>query len=469
MEFLNRTDELAALEDLWTAREARFFVLWGRRRVGKTELLTHFAEGRRALYFEATDTTELAQLRSLSQELALASGDELLAQEPLTSWRSALTAIARFASSGERTLVVLDEFQFLAVRQRELPTLLNVWWRRTGRRLPLVLVIAGSEVSFFRDDVLAGAMYGRRDGQLQLTPFDHRAAALFTPGYSPEDRIRTYAVCGGMPYYLARFTDDRPLAENILENVLRHDGFLHQEADLLLRQELRDPGQYFSVLEAIARGATRNSQIAALTGLDTAQTHQHLAVLERLQLVEQRRPVTASPRSKRTSYAIRDGFLDFSFRFVEPYRSRLRTRADAERHLRTTVLPQLDMFVSRSCWERVCRDHVLRNEEGAHDVGAWWGKVRVSSRQTEERELDVVAVGAGGAVVATGSCKWTNAPLDYGEEELLTELERAVPGADDVKRHWFFSRSGFTDRMRQLAGAEPDRVRLVTPADVYAD
>jgi len=469
VEFLNRTDELAALEDLWTARDARFFVLWGRRRVGKTELLTRFASGRRALYFEATDATEPVQLRHLSQELALAGGDELLAQQPLTSWTAALAALARFASKGERTLVVLDEFQFLATRQRELATLLNSWWRRTGRKLPLVLVIAGSEVSFFRDDVLAGAMYGRRDGQLQLTPFDHSAAALFTPGYTPKDRIRTYAVCGGMPYYLARFSDDRSLAQNILENVLRRDGFLHEEADLLLRQELREPRQYFSVLEAIARGATRNSQISALTGLDTAQTHQHLAVLERLQLVEQRRPITAGPRSKRTSYAIRDGFLDFSFRFVEPYRSRLRTRADAERHLRTTVLPQLDAFVSRPCWERICREHVRRHEPDAHDVGAWWGKVRVTSRHTEERELDLVAVGRGGEVLATGSCKWTNAPLDYGEEELLSELERAVPGAERVRRHWFCSRSGFTDRMRRLADDEPDRIRLVTPADVYAD
>lgn len=469
MPFLNRTDELAALEELWDARDARFFVLWGRRRVGKTELLTHFADGRRALYFEATDATEPLQLRNLSQELAAASGDELLAQQPLTSWSAALAAIARFASGGERTLVVLDEFQYLAARQRELATLLNRWWRTTGRRLPLVLVIAGSEVSFFRDDVLAGAMYGRRDGQLRLTPFDHRAAALFTPGYSAEDRIRTFAICGGMPYYLARFSDERPLADGILRNILQRDGFLHEEPDLLLRQELREPGQYFSVLEAIARGATRNGQIAAQTGLDVAQTRQHLAVLERLQLVEQRRPVTAGPRSKRTSYAIADGFLDFAFRFVEPFRSRLRTRADAERHLRMTVLPQLDAFVSRSCWERICRDHVQRHEPEAANVGAWWGKVRIAARKTEEREIDVVAIDADGQVIATGSCKWTNAPLDYGEEAILAQLEPSVPGAERVRRHWFFSRSGFTDRMHELAKAEPERIRLVTPQDVYAE
>lgn len=467
--FLNRTDELAALDDLWNARDARFFVLWGRRRVGKTELLTHFAAGRRALYFEATDATEPAQLRSVSQELAAASGDELLAEQPLTSWSAALAAIARFAEGGERTLVVLDEFQFLAARQRELATLLNRWWRTTGRRLPLVLVIAGSEVSFFRDEVLAGAMYGRRDGQLQLTPFAPRDAALFTPRYSAEDRVRTFAVCGGMPYYLARFDDERPLADNILVNMLQRDGFLHEEPDLLLRQELREPGQYFSVLEAIAHGATRNSQIAAFTGLDTAQTRQHLAVLERLQLVEQRRPITAGPRTKRTSYAISDGFLDFSFRFVEPFRSRLRTRDDAMRHLHMTVLPHLDQFASFPCWERICRDHVLRHEPDAAHVGAWWGKARVAARRTEDREIDIVAVGPDRDVIATGSCKWTNAPLDVAEETLLTQTESFVPGAERVRRHWFFSRAGFTARLRELAAAQPDRIRLVTPDDVYAD
>jgi AAA+ ATPase superfamily predicted ATPase len=467
MDFFNREDDLAALEDQWAARDARLFVLWGRRRVGKTELLTRFAEGRRALYFEATDATELVQLRNLSEELAQASGDELLAQQPLTSWRAALAAIARFASTGERTLVVLDEFQFLAMRQRELETLLNSWWRTTGRRLPLVLVIAGSAVSFFREEVLGGAMYGRRDGQLQLTPFDHRAAALFTPGYSAQDKVRTYAVCGGMPYYLARFSDGLSLEENILRNVLQRDGLLHEEADLLLRQELPDPRQYFSVLEAIARGATRNSQIAARTGLDTAQTYQHLAVLDRLGLVEQRRPATASATSRKTSYAILDGFLGFYFRFVEPYRSRLRTRADAERHLHMTVLPQLDAFVSKPCWERLCQEHVRRNEDVA-TVGSWWGKVRVGPRQSEEREIDVVAVGADGGVVATGSCKWTNARLDYGEETLLTQLETFLPGAEDVQRHYLFSRSGFTARLKRLAEAHPERLRLVTPEDLYA-
>ena len=467
MRFLNRIDELAALEEQWEAKDARWFVLWGRRRVGKTELLNRFVAGKRALFFGATDTTELSQLRALSEELAAVSGNSLLASQPVTTWEAALAAIEQFASGGERTVVVLDEFQFLAERQTALETTLNNWWQRIGRRLPLMLVIAGSEISFFRQEVLGGKMYGRRTGQLQLVPFDHRSAALFTPGYSAEDKIRTYAICGGMPYYLEMWSDSNTVEENILHSILYRDGLMHEEAELLLRQELPDPRQYFSVLEALARGRTRNNEIVQYTGLDKAQVHQHLRTLERLGLVELIRPVTAGPTSLKTSYAILDGYLHFYFTFVEPYASRLRSRAEAERHLRQTVRPRLDAFVSRPAWERICREHIRNEETDATAVGSWWGNVRLAPRQSERREIDAVALGSDGGVIATASCKWTNASLDYSEEALLTQLEAALPGDERAPRHYFFSRSGFTPRMHALAESEPERIRLVGPEDLY--
>jgi hypothetical protein len=466
VDFFDRTDDLAALQDNWGAADARFYVLWGRRRVGKTELLSHFAEGKRALHFEATDTTERDQLRDLTTELARVTGDALLAEQPLASWEAALAAIERFAS-GQRTMVVLDEFQYLAERAPALGTLLNRWWRQTGRKLPLVLVIAGSEVSFFEGAVLAGQMYGRRTGQWQVTPFGYRDAALFVPGYSPEDRVRTYAVCGGMPYYLERFDDSVPLAENILHHILRRDGFLHEEAELLLRQELDDPTLYFSVLRSIANGRTRNSQIADSAQVSPGRASQLTTVLERLQLVEQRRPVTAGPRAKKTTYAILDGFLGFYFRFVDPYRSLLRTRSGAEQHLEQTVLPNLDHFTSKPTWEAICRTH-LAAAEGAAAVGSWWGQVPTGNgRRTEEREIDAVALGPDRQVTAVGSCKWTNALVGVDEERLLGRLEAALPGAPGRARHYLYSRSGFAPPLRDLADAEPDRIRLVTPVDLY--
>ena len=467
MEFFNRVDDLATLQDHWdaAASEGQFFVLWGRRRVGKTELLNHFARDKRAFYFEATDTTELTQLRNLSEELAQTSGNELYREAPFPSWTAALEALAQYV--GDRpTLVVLDEFQLLAARQRELATLLSTWLRKTGRHLPVLFIIAGSEVSFFRKEVLGGQLYGRRTGQLQVRPLSQGDSALFVPGYSPEDKVRTYAVCGGMPYYLQTFDDARPLRENILGNILYRGGLLHEEAELLLRQELSDPLNYFSVLEAVARGATRTSQMAAKTGLDVPQVSQTLRTLERLELVEQRRPATSSATSTKTSWAILDGFLNFYFRFVEPYRSRLRTREDAARHLQTTVLPQLDHFVSKPAWELICQQHMLHAED-AKTVGAWWGKVRVQERRTEEREVDAAAIDLDGHVIALGSCKWTNAPLGRGEETFLTQMQAHIPRAENADRHYFYSRSGFDESLRRLASSDPARYKLITPDDLF--
>jgi hypothetical protein len=154
-------------------------------------------------------------LQDLTAELARISGSEVLATQPLTSWEAVFAAVAQFVGT-QRTLVVFDEFQLLAKQSPELETVLSRWWRTTGRELPLVLILAGSELSFFEDHVLAGQLYGRRTGQLKVAPFLAREAALFHPGYHHEDRVRTYSVCGGVPYYLERFTDDRPLADHLL-------------------------------------------------------------------------------------------------------------------------------------------------------------------------------------------------------------------------------------------------------------
>lgn len=145
MQFLNRADELTLLQERASSDSAELLVVYGRRRVGKTELLSHVASSQRALYFEATDSVVADQLLDLTGELARTSGDTLLAAQPLTSWDAALVAITQFVGD-VRTMVVLDEFQYLAGQSPELETILSRWWRTTGRQLPITLILAGSEL-----------------------------------------------------------------------------------------------------------------------------------------------------------------------------------------------------------------------------------------------------------------------------------------------------------------------------------
>jgi AAA+ ATPase superfamily predicted ATPase len=465
VEFLNRADELEMLRRRLAGDRAELLVVYGRRRVGKTELLTHMASEVRSLYFEAADTVKPDQLQDLTAELARVSGSEVLAAQPLTSWEAALAAVAQFVGT-RRTLVVLDEFQLLAKQAPELETVLSRWWRTTGRALPLILVLAGSELSFFEDQVLAGRLYGRRTGQLKVLPFLAREAALFHPGYSAEDRVRAYSVCGGVPYYLERFSDDRPLAEHLLAEVFERTGLLHDEAELMLRQSIADPANHIAVLRSIAHGHNRNNEISQRTRLEPGHVTKILNSLQRLGLVDRLRPITASPRTKKFAYRISDQFLRFHYRFVEPARSQLRTNALAAAYLGDTVLPQLDHHASQA-WEDICQEFVLRNVPGVRAVGRWWGQVPAGKGpRTEGREIDVVGVDAQGKPLVIGMCKWTSTDVDFDELNLLDRLAPHVDGHAPTVQRFIFSRNGFSGRLRSFAADDPN-LTLVAPADVY--
>jgi uncharacterized protein len=464
--FLNRTHELERLQLRWDSGEAQIFTLWGRRRVGKSALLLRFAEDKRHVYFEATSGTRSDQLSDFSDRLAQATGRTALSAH---SWREALDAIADWAREGP-VLVVLDEFQHLAREQRDIGSTINVWWRERGEQLPIFLVLCGSEVGFFEREVAgySATTYGRRAGQLRLRPFRPEDVALFLPEWTPEQRVAAYAVFGSMPYYLAHVRPEQDLAENILNLVLVSDGLLHEEARLLLGQELTDAGGYFSVLRAIAAGQTRVSQIATRTGVrgGAMRVSQMLDVLQRMWLVQRIVPVTvANPeRSRLTRYRISDPYLRFWFRFVLPSHDRLMDPASAYRHLQRRVLPQLDDFISAPAFEEVCQSW-LRRETDAAAAGRWWGKVREISDKAQrnvDRELDAVAVNDDGRVIAVGSCKWTAGALPYGEKAKLEALATHIAPHDPPPDLYFFARSGFARRLIEEAKGD-SRIRLVTP------
>jgi uncharacterized protein len=472
-QFLNRETELALLERCWRSDRAEFVVLYGRRRVGKTELLVRFAEGRRALVLEATDVRTADQLRDFAgvyvDALDLGSLDVRI-----DSWERALGMVAEAAQT-ERTLVVLDEFQYLARQDTELGSLLSRWWRSVGRTLNLVLVLAGSDVTFFNDEVLGATapLHGRRTADYRLLPFAARDAPLFTPSWGVEDHVRAFAVWGGVPHYLSLLDPDATLAENILRTTLLPGAPLQREAEYLIRMEsrLRDVALYGSILRALAAGKTTPSEIAGrLGGIDVGNLTRQIERLEDVGLVRQVRPLIAA-RKGAVRYQIADPFLRFWFHFVAPATSRLATEERAERYLERVVLTQLDEFVAKPAFEEVCQADMLRRLDAA-TVGHWWGPVTEKRRDrggktTVEREVDGVALDDAGSVIALATCKWSRSPVGVSELNKLRRVAEAIaPGA--TLTYLVYTRSGVDDRLAAEHEADPDGIRIVTPADLYA-
>jgi AAA+ ATPase superfamily predicted ATPase len=341
--FVGRERELAFLEELWASGRPELFVLWGRRRVGKTELLQRFCQEKRAVYFLAAQVREKDNLRAFKSALSEALDDPLADRIDFPDWGAAL-AYAVEKAGGERLALVLDEFPYLCEANKGLPSELQRFWDTKGKKSPLLLVLCGSQVAFMEKEVLAerSPLFGRRTGQRRLEPLEPAETLPFFPRWEMRERVLAYAVLGGMPAYLGRFDDRRTLAENLARETLRPEAYLFEEVQFLLRSELTSPATYASILAAVAQGARKLSEIALEVGVDSTTANKYLSVLRELHLVEREVPLSdPNPlRSRRGSYRIADRFLAYHFRHLVPNLSLIHAGRGA-RVLEESVLPDL--------------------------------------------------------------------------------------------------------------------------------
>jgi AAA+ ATPase superfamily predicted ATPase len=345
--FIGRERELDVLAELADSGRAELFVLLGRRRVGKTELLQRLCRDRRAVYFLAAQVRDRDNLRAFQRALQEGLRDPLFENVEFPDWAAALTVAAERAGD-ERLIVVLDEFPYLCEANRGLPSLVQRFWDQHGKDSSMMLVLCGSQVSFMEREVLAerSPLFGRRTAQRRLEPLAPSATLAFFPNWSRTDRLTAYAILGGMPAYLRRFDTNRSLDENLMREVLRPEGYLFDEVQYLLRTELQNPATYNSILGAIAQEAERVGDIALTVGVDSPTANKYLHVLRELRIVERTVPLTdADPlRSRRGVYRISDRFLSFHFRHVQPNLSMIEAGRGAQ-VLETFIRPDFGRLV----------------------------------------------------------------------------------------------------------------------------
>ena len=475
--FVDRAADLDDLVTRWGPRP-QFYVLWGRRRVGKSALIREFAATRDSIIYQAVTGTVTDQLSLLTRRIRAWRDDPVLAAAPLANWDQAFAYLENVGrvrrASGDPLLIALDEFQYLYASDDTIVSRLQEFLD-TARHddLPLFVIVSGSAIGFFEERIQVGQVFGRRTAGGLLRPLSYRDAAMFFPDWSPVDRIRGWAVLGGMPYYLEQFDARHGLEWNIRERMLRRNQVLYNEADLLLREELRDAPTYQSVLAAIADGQTKNADIATRSGVPANNLSTILTRLERLHLVERTVPFGEDAAgSRRGLWTILDNYLAFWFAFVRPNLTDLEAgRGDTI--WREEIRPALDRFISRPAFERICREYV-RGAIGRDprlpdrgDVGEWWGPYTARDDQgaivTEQRQADVV-VGTPKRVTLVGECKWSDSLVDTDALRQLRGVAAAVPGTTASTRLALFAREGFTDRLEAIA--EQEGLLLFTSADL---
>jgi AAA+ ATPase superfamily predicted ATPase len=423
-EFIGRLEELGALEGEYSASRGAFVPIYGRRRVGKSELILHFMKGRPGVYFVGKKAPAALQVREFLQEAAAVLDEPLLATFPAESWGEALDAVVSRWRGDGKLILALDEFQWTVEASPELPSVLQERWDRQWRDSGRVfLILCGSYVGFMEREILGrkSPLFGRRTAQIPLRPFGYREAALFHPRYSILDRARTYFLCGGVPLYLRCFSDSRSIESNLVHELLHEYAVLHREGDFLLREELREVESYYAILLAVAAGHTGSQDIARQAGIEARSLSYYLQQLLELGYLRRRHPLTSErPSARHVRYDLDDPLLRFWFRFVFPNTSYIR-HMGAERALKDLIRPHLDAYFG-GCFERLSREALpwLYRREGltaAFNVGEYWSK---------DVQIDVVGVRADGWT-DLGECKWGTVRSPAAVEQELEEKVRAYP------------------------------------------
>jgi uncharacterized protein len=476
--FINRYTELAFLNTMLERQRpstGQFAMVYGRRRVGKTALLRHWAEQSQQSFTYWVADKEPATLQRKRFFTAFLEGLNMDIPVPLfESWSELWRSVATLLH-GRKHIIILDELPYAAESDSAMLSALQHAWDQLFQQSQTMIVICGSHVRTM--ELLLGRqspIFGRLTGQWHMQPLSFGTLRLFLPTWTAEQQVAAYAIVGGIPTYLSWLDAKQTLSNNIRNEILRPGSLALSEAAFLLQDEVREPRPYLAVLQAIGRGHHTLKEIANDSLVTTAHLSFYLAQLQELRLIERRLPATMPPATQRTSrlgrYHLSDPFLRFYFRFLAAAAAAGGLSYRPER-----VLPQIESglraFIGSTAWEELARQWVDHP-----NVVAMLGFVpqTVGSHWSRQVQADIIAINWQTHDLLIGECKWLPDAID--RSTVRDFLERTVPRVlADMKidtskwtiRTAFFARSGITPAAAQTL--QTHRCHFISLEQLYQD
>ena len=456
--FVDRIQELAFLNRVLERRKpgpAQLLLLYGRRRVGKTNLLLHWSSesGLPTHFWTAEKEPAALQRRKFYATLV----GMPIAQAPLfDSWAEVWEAAANLLT-GTRQILVIDELPYAIESDPAALSALQHAWDHRFQHMETVIALCGSQIRVMEG--IQGAqspLFGRLTGRWQLQALPFSALRDFFPAWSVEERIAAYAVVGGIPAYLGWLDAELSLVENIREVILDPGSMFGAEPTFLLYDELREPQPHLAILKAIGAGAHTLDEIKNTSLIDKAHLSSYLVRLQDLKMVERRLPATVPQAAQRTSrkgrYHLRDAYFRFYFRFLAPHHDRL---AFAPQEALQLIQANLRAFVGQTGFEELCRQWVSEQAQ----VGALpLTPTVVGSHWSRSVQVDVVAINWQAHAILLGECKWGADEVDRQVVRELVEQKapKLLQELPDHGQGWavhyaLFARRGFTAEARREA------------------
>ena len=456
--FIDREEEMMTLQSEYERPGSSLVILYGRRRVGKTALISEFIKGKNALFFLASEESEAQNRTAFKEKAADFTGNELLRQFDAKSWDILFQTIMQTPFQ-EKPIVVMDEFQYIGKSNPAFPSMFQRIWEEQLKDRPVMVILCGSLISMMESQTLSysSPLYGRRTAQIRLKQIPFRYYHEFFPDQSPRELVEYYSVTGGVPKYIELFSESDDIYHAIQKNILNRSGYLYDEPHFLLQQEVSEIGNYFSIIRAIAAGNSKLSAISTVLEVKSTSLTKYLKTLIDLDILEREVPVTEEnpEKSKKGLYKIKDNYLRFWFAFIYPNMSFIESGNSAIvlNKIRKSMVSNHTAFV----YEDVCREQMWNlNANDAwpfhfSKLGRWWDS---------RNEIDIAAIDPDGSNLILGECKFWQEPVGSNILYALEQKATAVEWRKDRRHTWLilFSAAGFTDELKEIAKSRSDLI-----------
>ena len=457
-QFVDRELEMETLQNEYERDGSALVVLYGRRRVGKTTLISEFIKDKKALFFLASEEAEAQNRNAFKEKVAEFIDSDLLRSADIKSW-DALFKTIMDTPFDSKPVIVLDEFQYLGKANPAFPSIFQRIWEEILKDKSVMVILCGSLISMMESQTLAygSPLYGRRTAQIRLKqiPFGHYHE--FFPYKSRKELIEMYSVTGGVPKYIELFSESKDIYSAIQKCVLNRSGYLYDEPHFLLQQEVSEVGSYFSIIKAIAAGNSKLSAISSILEIKSTSLTKYLKTLIDLDILEREVPITEEnpEKSKKGLYKIQDNYLRFWFAFVYPNMSFIESGHSriVMNKIRNSLVKNHIAFV----YEDVCKERMW----DLNGEGAWpFNFTKIGRYWDSKDEIDIVALDPEGKNLILGECKYWAEPVGVSVLRDLEAKTDSVAWERDNRKVWYvlFSASGFTDELIKEAESRTDLV-----------
>lgn len=452
--FVNRKDELEYLESEYIRKGASLIILYGRRRIGKTELVLKFLHNKKGVYYLSQKFKSERQVEDFLDKVCPQIGAYV---PKITTWDMALKFISENIKG--KPVIIIDEFPYLIEGDSSTISSFQSAWDLYLKDLDIMVIILGSSIGLMETEVLGykSPLYGRRTGQMKIEPLKFLNINRFFPKKGMIELAMIYGCLGGVPAYLNKFEEENKFPENIENKILKRATFLNDEAIFLLREELREPANYELILEAISKGKSRVSEIADETGMPIQNVPKYLRVLINLGFVKRLHPVVLKKNrdiKTNTIYEVSDNFLKFWYTFVYPAKSEIEIN-------RSAVISKISENYG-SYMGRIFEDisnQFLRELNGLNKlpfifgkIGRVWGKIHRKEKGQNTYEIDLVAFDDSSDNMLFIECKWQELTLKEAESILdqLKEKSTYIYWKNEIRKDHFCIIAKAIDRKENL-------------------